>query len=95
MEEYATTFKGCTHPPLSICHCGIRVGQIVKRHGVLCRVDERGRRYLSAPRAGDVALAQRILLAVEELRDGPLQIEGETVTNVSEHGGASGEVEDS
>ncbi len=48
---------------------------------------------MSAPRAGDVALAKRILLAVEDLREGPLQIEGETVTDVSEHGGASGEVE--
>ncbi len=56
-----------------LCGCGLRVGDLQLRQGILCSIDDSGRLYLRAPRAADVALAQRV---VASIADTPL---GETL----------------
>ncbi len=65
----------CDEHPDEVCGCGLRVGQLQRRRGVLCAVDERGRLYVRAPRKADVQLAQRLVAAVESAAEsGPLRI---------------------
>ena len=51
------------------CTCGIRVGALEQRNGILCSVDARERNMYRAPRGSDVALAQRIVAAVKAADD--------------------------
>ena len=52
-----------------LCGCGIAVGTMQMRRGVLCSVDARGRLRIRAPRRKDVALAQRVVAAVAGAKD--------------------------
>ncbi len=52
-----------------ICSCGIGVGQMQMRQGILCTVDTRGRLYLRAGRKADVLLARRVAAAMQGAGD--------------------------
>jgi len=55
----------CAEHPDAICGCGLGVGEMQIRRGVLCSVDVRGRLYLRAARRKDVQLAKRVVAAVK------------------------------
>ncbi len=62
----------CEFPSEVLCHCGIGVGTLQLRNGVLCKRDEFGRCYVGAPRRADVALAQRMVAAIRDSPEGSL-----------------------
>lgn len=55
----------CAEHPDAICGCGLGVGEMQIRRGVLCNADVRGRLYLRAARRKDVQLARRVVAAVK------------------------------
>ncbi len=54
----------CDEHEDSVCGCGIALGEMQLRRGVLCSVDAQGRLYITAPRKSDVLLARRLVAAV-------------------------------
>ncbi len=64
MKEYE-----CDEHPGTLCCCGIRVGTLQVRRGLLCSVDERGRCYYRATRRADALLAQRVVATMAAAGD--------------------------
>lgn len=65
MEDNYEKDWNCAEHPSSICGCGLSMGEMQIRRGVLCSVDVRGRLYLRATRRKDVQLARRVVAAVK------------------------------
>ncbi len=59
----------CDEHPESICGCGLGVGTMQMRRGILCSTDARGRLYCTAPRRADVALARRVVATMAGASD--------------------------
>lgn len=73
-ETIPSPLSQCTHGAEVICACGLRVGQLQVRQGCFVRCDAGGSIYVGTTRRADVALAQRIVAAVEASNEGPLQL---------------------
>ena len=74
----------CAKCKTGLCGCGLRVGRLEIRQGVLCATDDKGRFYLRAPRRADVALAQRVVAAVSNAGDERLAALVEDIEGIRE-----------
>jgi len=53
----------------TVCGCGLRVGEMQLRSGVLVSVDHKGRLYIRAPRRSDAIMARRVVATMQGASD--------------------------
>ncbi len=69
MGKYAIHECESGEHPGALCGCGLGLGELQMRGGLLCTVDERGRLYLRAPRQADRRMAQRVVATMRGATD--------------------------
>jgi len=59
----------CDEHGTTVCGCGLSVGEMHLRGGVLCLVDGKGRLNLRAPRRADAIMARRVVATMRGATD--------------------------
>ncbi len=60
----------CAHDQTTeICGCGLTVGAMQLRHGLLYDIDAQGRLHIRAPRRADVTMARRVVATMAGASD--------------------------